>query len=145
MAQASDGTLRRIRIGVLGLVVVGLIGTAVELVLLAHDEDVKQFLPFVAIAMGVAATGWRLARPRRSAVLAVQLTMAILILTGGVGVVLHYQANMEFQLEMDRSLSGLNLMMKVLEAKAPPALAPANMALLGLIGLAGVYRDTKGG
>jgi hypothetical protein len=145
MAQASDGTLRRIRIGVLGLVVVGLIGTAVELVLLAHDEDVKQFLPFVAIAMGVDATGWRLARPRRSAVLAVQLTMAILILTGGVGVVLHYQANMEFQLEMDRSLSGLNLMMKVLEAKAPPALAPANMALLGLIGLAGVYRDTKGG
>lgn len=145
MAQASDGTLRRIRIGVLGLVVIGLIGTAAELVLLAHDEDIKQFIPFVAIAMGVAATGWRLARPRRSAVLAVQLTMAILILTGAVGVVLHYQANMEFQLEMDRSLSGLNLIMKVLEAKAPPALAPANMALLGLIGLAGVYRDTKGG
>jgi hypothetical protein len=137
--------LRRIRIGVLGLVVIGLIGTAAELVLLAHDEDIKQFIPFVAIAMGVAATGWRLARPRRSAVLAVQLTMAILILTGAVGVVLHYQANMEFQLEMDRSLSGLNLIMKVLEAKAPPALAPANMALLGLIGLAGVYRDTKGG
>jgi hypothetical protein len=145
MAQASDGTLRRIRIGVLGLVVVGLVGTAVELVLLAHDEDVKQFIPFVAIAIGVAATGWRLARPRRSAVLAVQFAMAILIVTGTVGVVLHYQANMEFQLEMDRSLSGLNLMMKVLEAKAPPALAPANMALLGLIGLAGVYRDTRGG
>jgi hypothetical protein len=144
MAQA-DRTLIRIRHGVLGLVVFGLIGTAVELALLAHDEDVKQFIPFAAIAIAVGATVWRLARPRRSAVLAVQLAMAILILTGVVGVVLHYQANMEFQLEMDRSLSGLNLMMKVLEAKAPPALAPANMALLGLLGLAGVYRDTRGG
>jgi hypothetical protein len=78
-------------------------------------------------------------------VLAVQVAMGILIVTGAVGVVLHYQANLEFQLEMDRSLNGLNLMMKVLEAKAPPALAPANMALLGLMGLAGVYRDTMGG
>jgi hypothetical protein len=68
MAQAaSNGTLARLRRGVLGLVVLGLIGTAVELTLLAHDEDVKQFIPFVAIAAAVAASLWRLARPRPSA------------------------------------------------------------------------------
>jgi hypothetical protein len=143
--RGSDGTLARLRAGVLGLVILGLIGTAVELTLLAHDEDLRQFIPFVAIALAVAAATWRLLRPRRAAVHAVRLAMSALIVTGLVGVVWHYQANMEFQLEMDRSLSGLTLMMKVLEAKAPPALAPANMALLGLMGLAGVYRDALGG
>jgi hypothetical protein len=75
----------------------------------------------------------------------VQAAMAIAIITGAVGVVLHYRANMEFQLELDPSLSGVALMMKVLEAKAPPALAPGNMMLLGLVGLVGVSRESSGG
>jgi hypothetical protein len=112
---------------------------------MAHNEDVNQFIPFVTIAVALIALGWRGFGPRRAAVRAVQGAMALLIVTGLVGMVLHFQANMEFQLEMDKSLSGLRLIMTVLEAKSPPALAPANMALLGFIGLAGVYRDRLGG
>lgn len=138
---ASVATLARLRAIVLGLVALGLAGTAVELKLLAHDEDVAQFIPFVAIAVALVAIAWRVVQPRRAAVRAVQLAMLALVVTGLVGVVLHYRANMEFQLESDRSLSGWILMMKVLEAKSPPALAPSNMALLGFIGLAGVHRD----
>jgi len=83
---------------------------------------------------------WALSR-RALAVRAVQAAMAVVIITGAAGVVFHYRANMEFQLELDPSLGGFALMMKVLEAKAPPALAPGNMALLGLIGLAAVSRE----
>ena len=66
--------------------------------------------------------------------------MVLLILTGGAGAVLHYRANMEFKLEMDPSLSGLALFSSVVRAKAPPALAPATLALLGLLGLASAFR-----
>ena len=59
---------------------------------------------------------------------------------GGLGAVLHYRANMEFKLEMDPSLSGLALFSSVVRAKAPPAMAPATMVLLGLLGLVAAYR-----
>jgi hypothetical protein len=140
-----DGTLARIRAILLGLVAVGLAGTSLELMLMAHTEDALQLVPFFTMTAALLAVLWRLARPRAGAVVAVRIAMCAMIVTGIIGVVLHYQANMEFQLEMDKSLGGMTLIMKVLEAKAPPALAPGNMALLGCIGLAGVYRDKFGG
>jgi len=63
-----------------------------------------------------------------------------LIVSGGLGTVLHYRANMEFKLEMDPSMGGFALFSSVMRAKAPPALAPGNMALLGLLGLVCAYR-----
>jgi hypothetical protein len=130
---------------VIGLVALGFIGTAVELWLLAHVEDLNQWIPFVAIGLALATIAWWAVATGTAAVRAVQAAMSIAIITGAVGVVLHYRANMEFQLELDPSLSGVALMMKVLEAKAPPALAPGNMMLLGLVGLVGVSRESSGG
>ena len=108
---------------------------------MAHTEETLQLVPLVTMSLALVAVLWRLSRPRPSAVVAVRMAMLAMIVTGAIGVVLHFQANMEFQLEMDKSLSGMKLIMTVLEAKSPPALAPGNMALLGCIGLAGVYRD----
>ena len=126
----------------LGLIALGMIGLTVDLTLLAHDEDLNQFIPFVVIGLSLTALAWHLLRPGRASRRAVQGAMVVTIITGLVGVVLHYRANMEFQLELDPSLAGLSLMSKVLAAKAPPALAPVNMSLLGLIGLAAVHRDS---
>ncbi len=126
---------------VLALVTAGMLGLILELALLAHDEDAKQFIPFVVAAVSVIALAWHILGPRRASMRAVQGAMALTIIAGCTGVVLHYQANMEFQLESDPSLTGLALMAKALQAKAPPALAPGNMVLLGLLGFAGVYRD----
>lgn len=142
---AGDGTLPKVRTIMLGLIALGMGGTAVELALMAHTEDTLQLVPFAAMAVAFAAVVGRLLRPRPATVLAVRIAMGIMIVTGVIGAVLHFQANMEFQLELDKSLSGMTLIMKVLEAKSPPALAPGNMALLGCIGLAAVYRDRFGG
>jgi hypothetical protein len=138
-------TLNKLRIILLGLVALGLAGTAAELTLMAHTEDTLQLVPFGAMSLAFVAIVWRLSAPGPAAVLAVRIAMAAMIVTGAVGSALHFQANMEFQLELDKSLTGMPLIMKVLEAKSPPALAPGNMALLGCIGLAGVYRDRFGG
>jgi hypothetical protein len=53
---------------------------------------------------------------------------------------LHFQVNMEFQIEMDPALSGWPLFQKAILAKTPPALAPGSMIQLGLIGLAYTFR-----
>jgi len=135
-----------VRRRVLALVALGFVGTAVELWLLAHDEDVKQWIPFLVIAIALTAIVWWWGSTASSAaVRAVQAAMVIVIITGAIGVVLHYRANMEFQLELDPSLGGVALMKKVLEAKSPPALASGNLSLLGLLGLVAVSREPSGG
>jgi hypothetical protein len=118
----------------------GLLGTAADLLLLNHVEDSWQLVPFGVIAVSLAVLLWHASRPHASSVRALRAAMALLVAAAAIGVVLHFRGNMEFQLELDPSLRGFDLVAAVMRAKAPPALAPGNMALLGLIGLASTYR-----
>lgn len=133
----SSAGLRRL---LLALLVLGLTVTAVDLYLLAHYEDLNQLAPFAAIGFALLVVAWHLASRSAASVRALQAAMALLIVAGIVGVVLHFRGNMEFQLDIDPSLGGLELAMKVLRAKAPPAIAPGAMAQLGLLGLIYTYR-----
>lgn len=140
--QATLAALRRL---LLGLLAFGLCGTTADLLLLAHYEDVWQVLPLGLLALaGVASAGLAMALrrggPSPAIVRLFQASMCLLIACGLAGTVLHYRANMEFKLEMDESLSGLPLFWSVVRAKAPPALAPATLVLLGLLGLTGAFR-----
>ena len=58
--------------------------------------------------------------------------------SGVLGLYLHYRGNVEFELEMYSSLRGFELFWEALKG-ATPALAPAAMAHLGLVGLAYSY------
>ena len=141
-AAITLGALRRL---LLGLLAFGLVGTATDLFLIGHYEDVWQVAPLamIGLALVVAAALALTDRPTGRAAMTVWLfraVMVLLILTGGVGAVLHYRANMEFKLEMDPSLSGLTLFSSVVRAKAPPAMAPAALMFLGLLGLVAAYR-----
>jgi hypothetical protein len=44
----------------LGILVFGLVGTAVELLLLGHDESLTQLVPLVLIATGIAVITWHM-------------------------------------------------------------------------------------
>jgi disulfide bond formation protein DsbB len=137
-ARATLGTLRRL---LLGILIFGAVGTATELLLIGHDEDGWQMIPLVVLALAVlAAVVMLVTRARAQAVRLFRGAMLLLLLSGATGSVLHYRANMEFKLEMDPSLSGLALFWSIVRAKAPPALAPGNMALLGLLGFACAFR-----
>ena len=144
-ADVPLATLIALRRLLLGILLFGFAGTAAELLLIGHHEDAWQLLPLVMIGIAaVVAVGLAVAdstSPRGSAwTRPLQTVMVLLILTGMLGMVLHYRANMEFKLEMDPSLSGFALFSSVVRATAPPALAPGNMALLGLLGLACTFR-----
>ena len=141
MADFYPSTLARIRRLLIGLLCFGLAGTTLELWLIGHHEDVWQWIPLAVMTTSAVSAGWVAASWSRMATVTFRLMMVALMITGLVGAVLHYRANMESQLEMDPSLSGLALMAEVLHAKAPPALAPGNMVLLPVVGMVAVWRS----
>ncbi len=142
MTTAAN-TLSTLRWRILTLLGCGLAATALELWLIGHDEDTRQLIPLAVIVPALVALVWHAVAPSRASIAAFRLAALALIASGAAGIYLHYMGNREFQLELDPSLAGLALMKKVLHATAPPALAPGQMALLGLLGLAATYRQTS--
>ena len=124
----------------LAILILGLAGISLELWLLAHTEDVIQQIPLWLAAVAVIVVATVVLRPSRGSVRVFQAVMALLLISGIVGMYLHFEVNMEFQLEMDPALSGMALYRKAILAKTPPALAPGAMIQLGLIGLAYTFR-----
>ncbi len=127
----------------LAIFLLGAAGISGELLLMGHYEDFYQQIPLVLSALALAAVMASLLRPGRGTVNLFRAIMTLFVFSGIIGAVLHFQVNMEFQLEMDPSLQGYNLYRKAILAKTPPALAPGAMIQLGLIGLAYTFRSNR--
>jgi hypothetical protein len=138
--SVESRTLTALRRFLLALLSVGLAATGTDLILLEHYEDAWQFVPLVLIAVAIGLVAWNAIAARAASVRILQGLMISMVLSGAIGVGLHYQGNLEFQLEMDPSRSRWELFKEVIHAKAPPAMAPAAMAHLGLLGLAFTFR-----
>jgi hypothetical protein len=124
----------------LGIFVLGVAGISLELWLMDHLEDVYQLIPLWLGGAGLVTGGLAAFRPSRGTVRLYQSVMLLFLVSGLVGTYLHFQVNVEFQLEMDPALTGMALFQKAILAKTPPALAPGAMIQLGLIGLAYTFR-----
>ena len=114
--------------------VVACLGTTVELLLLEHYDDPWQFTPLVLLPLGAAVTVWHARRPGRASLGGLRAVMALLIMSGGLGSLLHYLGNAEFARERSPDLAGLALFREAMTG-ATPALAPGTMMLLGALGL----------
>ena len=137
MPQMDPSTsIRRVLLATLG---VGMIGMGAELLLIGHVDSVQQQIPLILLAVGAATVAWHAAAPRLVTVRALQAAMTLFIVSGLIGVWLHLQGNVEFELEMYPSMRGIELVQKTLTG-ATPVLAPGSMTLLGLIGLTHSYR-----
>ena len=133
-------TLRGLRRLLGGILVLGMTGTLVELLLLRHVEDTVQVIPIVLLGAGLAAVAWHALAGSAASGTLVRVVMAGFIAAGLAGVYYHFAANLEFQRETDPALRGGALVWRALGATVPPALAPAVMLQLGLVGLAYTYR-----
>ena len=136
--KRAHDALTRIRAFLLATLAVGIIGMGVELLLIGHSESVQQQIPLVLLALGGVTLGVHAAAPRPVTVRALQAVMTLFVVSGAVGVWLHYRGNVEFELEMYPSMEGIELVQKTLTG-ATPVLAPGSMTLLGLIGLTCSY------
>jgi hypothetical protein len=127
---------------VLATLTVGMIGMITELLLIGHRETLQQQIPLVLLGLGIVTAVWHAAAPRATTVRALQITMLLFVVSGAVGVALHYSGNAEFELEMYPAMGGLELVQKTLTG-ATPVLAPGSMTLLGLIGLTHTYKHPR--
>ena len=132
--------LRAVRRLILLLLTVAMIGTAADLMLLDHHEGFWQMVPLGVIALGIVSVALSALKGGAGSITLMRVTMALFISAGFLGMGLHYLGNSEFQLEMDPSLHGWALFMKAIASKAPPALAPAAMIQMGLLGLLYTYQ-----
>jgi hypothetical protein len=128
-----------LRQALLALVFLAAVGLLVELALLEHFDSVSQWIPLALLVVVLgAAVGVQVRRGPR-AIRVFQAVMALCVVTGAVGIFLHYRGNVEFELERDGSLHGLRLFWEAIRG-ATPALAPGALSQLGLLGLAYTYR-----
>jgi hypothetical protein len=132
-------TAGRIRAFLLATLAIGMIGMMSELLLIGHRETVQQQIPLMLLGLGIVVAGWHATAPRATTVRALQIAMLLFVVSGAVGVVLHYRGNVEFELEIYPGLGGIELVQKTLTG-ATPVLAPGSMTLLGLIGLTHAYK-----
>ncbi len=134
----EPGPIHVVRRILLGLLLLGILVTLTELYLLEHTEDYWQLLPVVVLGLSLGAILLWVVSPSRSTMRVFQAVMLLLLSSGVLGLYLHYRGNVEFELEMYPSLGGIELIWEALKG-ATPALAPAAMAHLGLVGLAYSY------
>lgn len=138
--NANDATLKKLRGFLLAIFVIGLLGAGAELLLIGHTEDSRQWIPLVLMLLSLLVLGWYIAARSHASLRAFQGVTILFVISGFAGLFLHYQGNVQFELEMYPSLQGLELFKKAIKGTTPPTLAPGTMIMLGLLGLAYSYR-----
>ena len=133
-ARPGSRAIGLIRQALLGILLLGIVGTTIELLLLEHFEDAWQWTPFSLFAIGVSVLAWYAVRRSAAAVRAFRIVMAAFIASGALGVYLHYSGNVEFEREMSPDVGGWALFREAI-AGATPVLAPGVMVQFGLLGL----------
>ena len=130
--------LRKVHTAFAWLLLFGMVGLAVELLLLRHIDGWWQIAPLVLIGAGVLAQLWYLLQRSVYAVRVLQLTMLLQVASGFVGAWLHFQGNVVYESESNPGLSGRELYEAAVQG-ATPTLAPGAMMQLGLFGLLMVF------
>ncbi len=126
--------MKQFRSLLLGLFLLGALGAGSELFLLGHYEELWQLVPLILIGASLTLLAVRLFVKDPRILRAFQVCMVLFVVAGAAGVWLHYQSNIEFELEMNPAATGWGLIWESLRG-AMPALAPGTMAYLGLAGL----------
>lgn len=137
--RASWMRLRRLLVAT---ALAGCAGTGVELLLLGHTEGWQQVVPLVLLALAIGALLWHLLSSQGIALKTLKAVMWLCIVSGAAGVALHFQGNVEFELEMYPEMRGVELLSETMTG-ATPVLAPGTMVLLGIVGLAYAFASTQ--
>jgi hypothetical protein len=137
MTVSLELVLRRL---ILALLTFGLIATTGELFALGHYKEAWQLVPIACLVGSLLVIAWHVFFGGAASLRVLRFIMFVTLLVGLTGVVLHFRESRAFQLDANPDLSGLPLILKVLRAKSPPALAPGAMVQMGLLGLIYVFR-----
>lgn len=140
--QTGEPVIERMRSFLFVLLLLGIIGAGAELLLIGHAEDTKQLIPLVLLGLSLVVMSWHRVSSHRASIITFRWLMVLFLVSGVLGMMLHYNGNVEFALELHPSLSGLELFWKALRGGIP-IFGPAIMIELGLLGLISTYRHPK--
>ena len=136
----TAAVLAAVRKILLAVLAIGMVGSATELILLAHTEDWRQWIPLILLAAALIALAWHWSSGSAISTQALRWLMLAFVISGLAGVYFHFQGSAEFKLESNPKLSGMALFWEAIRGKAPPLLAPGAMVQLGLMGLVYTYK-----
>ena len=130
----------RLRQLILALLSFGLVALGAELLAIGHYEDAWQLVPVSLLAVTFMTILVHVIRGGSRGLTVLQILLVLMVASGALGIFLHYQANVSFQLDTNPDLKGWALYSRVLHSIAPPSLAPGVMAQLGFLGLIYTYK-----
>jgi len=123
-----------VRRGLLAILLLGLIGTEIELYLLKHTDGFWQIMPLALLGAGIIVVAWSALTASPTSLRILDVVMIAFLLSGVGGVLLHFQGNVEWERERVPGIGGASLVRQALMG-ATPTLAPGTMLQLGLVGL----------
>ena len=129
--ETGTDSMRGLRRLLFLLFAVGALGSGGELLFLGHTEDRLQLVPLILLGLGLLALIWVVGQRRSASLFVFRGLMFLFVLSGVMGIYLHFRANLEFELEMYPSLAVAELVREALTG-ALPVIAPATMTHLGL-------------
>ena len=135
-------TIVVLRQALLLLLVIGTLGTIVELLLLKHTDGFWQLAPLFLCGLILVVLVWFGVARSTASLRALQGIMVVTLLSGGVGVIQHFRGNVTYASESNPSLSGRELYVEAIMGSTP-TLAPGMMVQLALIGLAFAFRHPR--
>lgn len=136
MASLDTPMLRR---ALLWLLLLGAMGTLLDLLLTKHWKEPTQWPPLVVLTAVATSAGWALAAGSRAAWRAVQGVSWACLPATAAGLFFHVRANIEWARDDNPTLAGWPLVRDTLFGTLP-TLAPGAMLYLGLIGLLAAWR-----
>jgi hypothetical protein len=128
-----------VRSPLLWLILLGAAGLITELFLMEHYDSWTQSVPFAVLGCGLSVGASLAYRPTNCRIRVFRAVMGIAVLTGLIGLWLHYRGNAAFELEIDPSARGFDLVWGALRG-AIPILAPGSFVQLGLLGIIWSHR-----
>src|SRR3954453_8975984 len=96
--KGSADSLGMLRLWILGVLVLGLLGTVVELVLLSHYEKPVQLVPVVLIVLALIVLTWHGIWHSPASLRVLMGLMVLFVLAGFAGFVAHFYGSAGFQL-----------------------------------------------
>lgn len=139
MTELESALMTQMRRAMLAILVVGLVGTEVELFLLKHTDGFWQLVPVALVGATLLVALWCAVSAGPAPLRLLQLMMGVFLLAGITGVVQHFLGNIIYERESNPGLAGLELY-KGATMGATPLLAPGIMLQMGLVGLLYAFR-----
>lgn len=134
----ADLLLTRLRQFLLAVSAFLFAGSFAELLFIKHTKEPVQWIPFGLCLLGVAVIAWAWLRPQRTTMLALRGSMGVIVLGSLIGLTMHIQNNISFQLEVHPGSTLLQTILAGLGG-ASPLLAPGILAVAAVLALAATY------